>query len=316
MGKRLLSTGFLLFALTVPALPQEASPENGPENGPEIFRLIATDPAPHYATAKEAADAFAAQIRANDFGASARILGLDATKLKEDDEATATFERLRKELEQRLTIVGEGDDQIMQFGDKLWPLPFPIVKGDDGQWSFDTIAGLEEILDRRIGENELEAIETVRAYVDAQVEYFSADRDADGIQEYAQKLISTSGKTDGLYWPSDQGDGESPAGDGIDQAELDDASRGEGYFGYRFRILTGQGDNVAGGSYDYVINGNMIGGFALIAWPVKYGDTGIQTFVVNQQGIVYETDLGDETETIASYIDRFNPDDRWNITND
>lgn len=312
MGKTLVSTGFLLFALTVSALPQEASPETGPE----IFQVMAADQAPSFATAKEAVEAFLAQIRANDFNASARVLGLEAGKLREDDEAMATFERIRKELDHRVAVVDRGDQQILQFGEKLWPLPFPVVKGDDGKWSFDTIAGLEEILDRRIGENELEAIATVRAYVDAQVEYFSADRDADGVHEYAQKLISTGGTTDGLYWPSDQGDGESPAGSGINEAELDDASRGEGYYGYRFRILTGQGDNVTGGSYDYVINGNMIGGFGLIAWPARYGDTGIQTFIVNQQGIVYETDLGDETEAIVSYIDRFNPNDLWSITND
>ena len=118
----------------------------------------------------------------------------------------------------------------------------------------------------------------MRAYVDAQRDYAAEDRDADGVLEYAQKLISSEGATDGLYWPADQGDGDSPAGDLVDQAALDKAKAGEGYFGYRFRILTGQGDNIAGGAYDYVINGNMIAGFALIAWPVKYGETGVQHF--------------------------------------
>ncbi len=166
------------------------------------------------------------------------------------------------------------------------------MKGDDGKWYFDTYAGLEEIVNRRVGENELEAISTARAYVDAQQDYAEADHDGDGVLEYAQKLISTEGETDGLYWPTDDVNGESPAGDGIDLAELDKSKAGEGYFGYKFRILTGQGDNIAGGAYDYVINGNMIAGFALIAWPAKYGETGVKTFAVNQHGVVYETDLG------------------------
>ena len=141
------------------------------------------------------------------------------------------------------------------------------------------------------------------------------DRDGDGVREYAQKLISSAGKTDGLYWPPDQGDGDSPAGRLRIRRSLK-ASKGEGYFGYQFRILTGQGDNIAGGAYDYVINGNMIGGFALIAWPAKYGETGVNTFAVNQQGIVYQTDLGPSTDAIVKYIERFNPDDSWEVVND
>ena len=142
------------------------------------------------------------------------------------------------------------------------------------------------------------------------------DRDGDGVLEYAQKLISTPGETDGLYWPPDQGDGDSPAGNFADQAALEKAKKGEGYFGYRFRILTAQGDNVAGGRYDYVINGNMIAGFALLAWPVKYGETGVATFAVNQQGVVYQVDLGQATESMANAIRRFNPSDDWSVVND
>ena len=131
----------------------------------------------------------------------------------------------------------------------------------------------------------------MRAYVDAQEDYASEDRDEDGVEEFAQKLISSEGMTDGLYWPTDDVNGESPAGD-LDQSELDDAAKGEGYFGYKYKILTGQGDQIAGGAYDYIINGNMIAGFGLIAWPAKYGETGVKTFAVNQHGVVYETDLG------------------------
>ncbi|MGO4840913.1 DUF2950 family protein, partial [Rhizobiaceae sp. 2RAB30] len=124
------------------------------------------------------------------------------------------------------------------------------------------------------------------------------------------------GKTDGLYWPSDQGDGESPAGDFADQAALQKAKEGDGYFGYRFRILTGQGENVAGGRYDYIINGHMIAGFAAVAWPVKYGETGVHTFVVSKPGIVYEADLGRHTEEIAKGIRRFNPGKNWDVVSD
>ena len=179
---------------------------------------------------------------------------------------------------------GEGDRRAVDIGEKLWPLPFPIVKGEDGKWAFDTYAGLEEIINRRVGENELQAIETTRAYVDAQEDYASEDRDGDGVEEFAQKLVSSEGMTDGLYWPTDEINGESPAGGAINQAELDDAAKGEGYFGYKYKILTGQGDRIAGGAYDYVINGNMIAGFGLIAWPAKYGETGVKTFTVNQHG--------------------------------
>ena len=171
-----------------------------------------------------------------------------------------------------------GDRKLLQIGEKLWPLPFPLVKGEDGKWAFDTDAGLEEIVNRRVGENELQTIETMRAYVDAQEDYAPQDRDEDGVEEFAQKLISSEGADRRALLADRRVNGESPAGDFVDQAELDDAGKGEGYFGYRYRILTGQGDNIAGGAYDYVINGNMIAGFALIAWPAKYAETGVNTF--------------------------------------
>ena len=129
-------------------------------------------------------------------------------------------------------------------------------------------------------------------------------------------MISTDGQTDGLYWPAEQGDGESPVGPGLDLEAMEKAKGGEGYFGYNFRVLKRQGDNVAGGAYDYVINGNMIGGFALIAWPVKYAETGVNTFAVNQAGIVYDRDLGPDTENIVSGIKTFNPGDKWSVVED
>ena len=192
----------------------------------------------------------------------------------------------------------------------------PWSRATDAKWSFDTYAGLEEIINRRVGENELQAIATAKAYVDAQNDYAAADHDGDGVLEYAQKLISSDGATDGLYWSDDIGAGPSPAGEGIDLAELDKSKAGNGYFGYNYRILTGQGANIAGGAYDFVINGNMIAGFALVAWPAKYGETGVNTFVISHHGAVYETDLGDATDQIVKYIDSFNPDETWNVVDD
>ena len=156
---------------------------------------------------------------------------------------------------------------------------FPLLKGEDGKWAFDTQAGLEEIVNRRVGENELEAIATMRAYVEAQNDYASEDRDDDGVEEFAQKLVSSEGATDGLYWPADQGStAKARRATSSTRRSSRTPAKGEGYFGYRFRILTGQGDRIAGGAYDYVINGNMIAGFALIAWPAKYAETGVNTF--------------------------------------
>ncbi|WP_234803920.1 DUF2950 domain-containing protein [Ensifer adhaerens] len=275
----------------------------------------AEDP-PVFDDPAKAIDEFKAKLAADDFDGLAKLLGLNAEKLKDSEGVKDTFALIREGAARNVVVRDLEGRKILQIGDRLWPLPFPLTKGDDGKWAFDTYVGLEEIVNRRVGENELQAIDTVEAYVDAQKEYASEDRDSDGVLEYAQKLISTPGQTDGLYWPADQGDGESPVGDAISEAALEKAKAGEGYFGYRFRILTSQGDNIAGGRYDYVINDNMIGGFALIAWPVTYAETGVKTFVVNQQGIVYERDLGPSTEAIVPFIDRFDPDDKWAVVDD
>ncbi|MCA1371455.1 DUF2950 domain-containing protein [Bradyrhizobium sp. BRP14] len=281
-----------------------------------IDDLAATENPPIFDDPAKAVEAFKARLAANDFEGLAELLGLDAAKLKRGEGAMETFAIIREGAARNVRMRDLEGRKIIEIGDRLWPMPFPIVKGENGKWAFDTYVGLEEVLNRRVGENELEAIETVRAYVEAQKDYAAQDRDADGVLEYARKLISSPGQTDGLYWPPDQGDGESPVGDAISEAALEKAKAGEGYFGYRFRILTSQGDNIAGGQYDYVINGNMIGGYALIAWPVQYAETGVKTFIVNQHGIVYERDLGASTDAIVPFIDRFDPDDKWSVVPD
>ena len=282
---------------------------------PEIESFAAADEPPSFDTPEAALDAFKQALQAEGSDAVAALLGLDAAKLKADENTDDTLAAAKEGAAKQLVLDGEGDRRTVQIGEKLWPLPFPIVKGEDGKWAFDTYGGLEEIVNRRVGENELQAIETMRAYVDAQEDYASEDRDGDGVEEFAQILVSTEGMTDGLYWPTDDVNGESPAGD-LDQSELDNAADGEGYFGYKYKILTGQGDQIAGGAYDYVINGNMIAGYALIAWPAKYGETGVKTFAVNQHGVIYETDLGPSTEAIVPFIDRFDPDDKWTVATD
>ena len=290
--------------LTVPAIAQDE---------PEIADFIAEQAPPSFDQAADAAKALEEALAADDIAAVAALLGLDADRLKGNAEAVESHQQIRQRAAERVTVRNLGDSQIVEVGTHLWPLPFPIAKAEDGKWAFDTEAGLDEIVARRVGENELTAIATAYAYIDAQREYASVDRDSDGVQEYAQKLRSSPGLTDGLYWPAGQGDGESPVGEFIDQDELAGAKAGDGYFGYRYRILKGQGDNIAGGGYDYVINDNMIAGFALIAWPVRYGQSGVQTFVVSHHGIVYERDLGEATEDIVPFIDSFNPDESWEI---
>lgn len=269
-----------------------------------------------FATPEEAVAALKSTLAASDIDALAVLLGLDAAKVKSFEGIGDRLKEIAASAAKQVTVADDGDSRVVQLGAEVWPFPFPVAKTSDGKWAFDTYAGLEEIINRRVGENELQAIATARAYVEAQQDYASEDRDGDGVLEFAQKLVSSEGNTDGLYWPIEQGDGDSPAGPFVDQAALGKAKNNEGYFGYRFRIIHKQGHNIAGGSHDYDINGNMVAGFALIAWPVKYAETGVKTFEVNQQGIVYEKDLGPDTDSIARDTFRFNPDNTWEIVAD
>jgi hypothetical protein len=211
---------------------------------------------------------------------------------------------------------------LLELGHDLWPFPVPLVKRDGG-WFFDTMAGKDELLSRRIGNNELTTLRAMRAYIDAQREYASSDRDGDEILEFAQRLVSSPGQRDGLYWtPEFEGD-LSPLGPEVAYAQAEGYSpelRGEDesvrgpFHGYYFKLLTRQGKHARGGKYSYVINGNMIAGFALVAWPAEYGDSGIMTFIVNQQGRVYQKDLGTSTSKTAGKMSAYDPDTTWRIS--
>lgn len=216
--------------------------------------------------------------------------------------------------EKKHSLTQQGEDTtILVLGEEDWPFPIPVVS-KDGKWEFDTVAGEEEILLRRIGRNELRAIQASRAYVDAQKNYAALDLDGRRPAAYAQRIVSAHGRKDGLYWPSADGAQESPLGTLFEEAAEEGYAIGGTpipYHGYHFRILTRQGAGANGGAFDYVVDGRMIGGFGLIATPAAYGNSGVMTFMVNHDGVVYEKDLGDETETIASEIDSFDPDESW-----
>lgn len=201
---------------------------------------------------------------------------------------------------------GEGR-KVLIIGPEGWPFPIPLVP-ERGQWRFDTEAGIEEVLNRRIGQNELTAIAVIREYAEAQVKYASADRDGDDVLEYAQRIASTTGKRDGLHWASGSGD-ESPLGPFVSESAsyLEGREPTDPFRGYYFKVLTRQGEGAPGGRYDYVINGNMIGGFAMVAYPAEYDNSGIMSFIINQQGIVFERDLGSETEVAAQSTTEYDP---------
>jgi hypothetical protein len=211
-----------------------------------------------------------------------------------------------------------GDGQrILEIGNDFWPFAIPIVQ-NGGAWYFDTKAGADELLSRRIGRNELDALDSVRAYVDAQREYASQDRNGDDVLQFAQRILSSPGAKDGLYWSPDI-DGEiSPLGPFFAEAQS------KGYFknpqaanapqpfnGYLFKILTRQGKHAPGGKYDYIVNGRMISGFALVAWPAEYGNSGVMTFIVNQRGAVYQRDLGPKTSKLAAEMTTYDPGPGW-----
>jgi len=217
---------------------------------------------------------------------------------------------------QKHSVAIDKNQATLLVGNDEWPMPVPIVK-KQGKWYFDTKAGRDEILFRRIGSNELDAIEVCRGYVEAQKEYASTTHDGSDIPQYAQKIISTPGKQDGLFWKNPDGSPGGPISEGLARAlEEGYSNRSEPFHGYYFKILKGQGPHAPGGPLHYVINGVMIGGYALVAVPAEYKVTGVKTFLVSYEGVVYEKDLGPDSLKIAKEMVDYNPDKTWRRTND
>jgi hypothetical protein len=279
-----------------------------------------------FATPEEAVAALvAAAADKPDSNALHGIFGAAASEMESPDRVQAANEKdaFATSLKQGTQVVRESDSRyVLEVGDKHWPFPIPIVK-NNGRWFFDTEAGKEEVIDRRIGKNELATLRVLRACVEAQREYASEDRDGDEVLKFAQKFTSTPGTKDGLYWPPDP-DGEiSPLGPLVAKAQglgykkqPQEAEAGEPYHGYFFKILTRQGPHAPGGKYDYIINSNMIGGFGFVAWPASYGENGIMTFIVNQRGRVYQKDLGPKTAKLVDEMKEYDPDKTWTVSPD
>jgi len=271
-----------------------------------------------YASPEDAAKALYDAVKAHDVKLVYKVFGPGSDKYiyTGDDVADQQMrERFLAAYEKAMKIERDGVAKAtLLVGEQEYPIPFPLVKGTKG-WQFDAKAGAEEIVNRRIGENELFAIKSCLAYGDAQQEYAEADRDGDGLIEYAQKFRSSEGKRDGLFWPTTEDEPLSPLGPLAAQV------RSEGYsaksanpaplHGYYYRILTAQGKDAPGGAYDYLVKGNLIGGYALVAYPARWGASGVMTFICNHDGVVYQKNLGEKTAEIASKIAAFNPDASW-----
>jgi hypothetical protein len=260
-----------------------------------------------FPSAEAAADAFTDALRKSDRKALAVVLGAHYKQFVPPQDRTDIEAYVAAWDKQHKVVDNEGGKTAtLSVGEQGWTLPIPIVKRKAG-WQFDVVAGADEMRTRRIGRNELATMQAILAYYDAQREYSTVDRNGDGIHEYAKKFVSTKGKKDGLYWESPLGMDESPLGPLLAEQK----PKGPGYYGYRYKILTGQGKDAPGGAYDYIFGGRMRSGFAAIAWPVRYGDTGVMTFMVSHAGIVYEKDLGPSTDAVARAMTRFNPDPSW-----
>jgi len=290
-----------------------------------------------FSSADDALQALVSAAKAKDRDAFAKIFGPDYDQLLSGDDIEDAKDR-----DEFAAAVGESaqlrkiDDSryTVTVGKDNWPTPIPLVQ-NHGKWFFDTKAGLDEVINRRVGEDELSAIATCRTYAVAQWEYYTeGDWDHDGVAEYAQKLISTPGAHNGLYWETSEDDNPSPLGKLIaaasaegytpTQKSLDVAGKGgsekeqtaldrEPYHGYYFKILTRQGAHAPGGKYSYIINGNMIAGYALVAYPDRWGNSGVMTFIINQQGRVYQKNLGPNTAKLASAMTEYDPDTTWKL---
>jgi hypothetical protein len=283
--------------------------------------LMAATPQKQFSTPEEAVKALVEAVKTHDQNALDQIFGPSSKELLTGDavQDAAEAEEFAQHVAAKVTLVKEHDAKmIIQIGKENWPFPIPLVQAN-GAWFFDTAAGKEEVLNRKIGEDELTAIMVCRTYVKAQREYVLKDWDDDGILAYAQKLRSDPDKKNGLFWRHVQGEPISPLGELVTQARMGGYTKDKSLFkeqpipfhGYYFKILTRQGKNAPGGKYNFVLNGNMVGGFALVAFPSNWGKSGVMTFIVNQQGKVYQKDLGPDTIKIAAKMNVYDPDETW-----
>lgn len=274
-----------------------------------------------FASPEQAGEALAAAWRRGSKADILKIFGPAGVKLVSSGDAIADREakkHLAAAYDKQHKFERDGNAKaLLVIGEREFPFPIPLVR-QANVWRFDTHAGADEILNRRIGRNELEAIEVCRAYVESQFDYADKDPLGNGLHEYAMKIVSSGDKHDGLYWPTKPGDEESPLGplfaraadEGYNSAS---ANMLAPYHGYYYRILTRQGTNAQGGASNYLINGHMTGGFALVTFPAKYGSSGIMTFIVNQDGIVFQKNLGPDTARIARRMTTYDPDQTWRI---
>jgi Protein of unknown function (DUF2950) len=300
-------------AQTAPPAKPEAPAATAPPAPP---KPVVVQPK-RFASPDEAVQAFVAALRAADTKVLVAVLGSEGRTLVSSGDPVAdrqSREFFLQAYDASSKLVPDGDRAVLQVGADDWPFPIPLVRQGE-RWRFDVRQGREEIVARRIGRNELYTMQTCLAYVDAQREYYSEDRNGDGILEYAQRFDSTPGKRDGLYWPTQPGELPSPLGELVVRARAAGYRReGPGptpFHGYLYRILTAQGPAATDGAYEYLLRGHMIAGFALVAFPAQYGASGVMTFMVNHDGVVYQKDLGPSTRSMTSAMRTFNPDGTW-----
>jgi hypothetical protein len=306
-GRILLMAGLLLHGMLTAVLADREVPAQSLFRSPE-----------------EARQALISAVQAKDHGKLREIFGPVAGDLEPGDpvEQAAEFDHFARHIMEGTSLIREGDARVvLVIGERKWPFPVPIVKKGD-RWLYDTEAGREEILNRRIGHNELLAINVCLAYIDAQREYYTMpEQDGDQTPKYAQHKFSTPGRRDGLYWPTATGEKESPLGPLVAKAReegyMKERKAGETgprpFHGYYFRILKKQGATAPGGKFDYVINGNMVAGHALVAYPARWGVSGVMTFIVNHRGRVYQKNLGSDTGEIARSMENYDPDLSWKL---
>ena len=263
-----------------------------------------------FATPEAAMEAFGTAVIDSDEGALRAMFGADFRQLFPPAGAELRY-RFLEAWARSHRIEPDGDSRArIAVGEKGWTLPIPLEKTTSG-WRFDMKAGKDEMAIRTIGRNELSAIQVTKAYADAQKEYFAMDRNGDGVPEYAQRIASSAGRMDGLYWPTQAAEEPSPLGRRLADAAAEKGRKPGSYHGYSYRILTGQGPDAPGGARSYIADGRMTGGFGLVAWPTSYGKSGIMSFMINQDGQVYEKNLGRDTATQAARVKTFNPDATW-----